>query len=126
MTGLVSPELGRLLTLGRVRRGHVAHFAPGVFVDHGRRIPDHIRLHLGELLADGYLSLGEGRAGWGQRPVVMTPSGEQLHAKLDELLAQRRSKRPAPLIITVQGSWTGPAGLGDHGGDLVEDRAEPG
>ncbi|MGH3940845.1 MAG: hypothetical protein ACRDTG_19845 [Pseudonocardiaceae bacterium] len=97
MTSLVSPELGRLLTLGRVRRGHVACFTPGVFLDHGLRIPEHIRLHLGELLADGYLSLGEGPAEWGQRPVVMTPSGEQLHAKLDELLAQRRSVSPPNL-----------------------------
>ncbi|MGQ0777358.1 MAG: hypothetical protein ACT4NY_23580 [Pseudonocardiales bacterium] len=96
MTSLVSPELGRLLTLGRVRRGHVARFDPDVFLDHGRRIPDHIRTHLSELLTDGYLSLGEGPAGWGQRPVVLTTSGEQLHTKLDELLAQRRSERPAP------------------------------
>lgn len=102
MTDLVSPELGQLLTLGRVRRGHVAHFDPDVFLDHGRRIPDYVRVHLGELLADGYLSLGEDRVGWGQRPVLVTAAGEQLHTKLDELLARRRPERPVLAALPAQ------------------------
>lgn len=85
MTTLISPELGRLLTLRRVRRGHVALASPDLFVDRGHRIPDHIRVHLRELLDDGHLYLGDARTDCCQRPVLATPSGEQLHGKLEEL-----------------------------------------
>ena len=81
----ISPELGQLLALRRVRRGHVVLVGHDLLIDHGFRIPDDIRDSMRELLDDGHLYLGAERAGWGQRPVLATASGEQLHTKLEEL-----------------------------------------
>ena len=81
----IPSELCRLLVLRRVRRGRVVLGAQDLVIDHGRRVPDYIRASLRELLDDGHLHLGAERAGWGQWPVLITPSGEQLHTKLEEL-----------------------------------------
>ena len=81
----ISPELGQLLVLSRVRRGRVVLVGRDLLIGHGRRGPDYIRALLRELLDDGHLYLGDERVEWGQRPVLITPWGEQLHAKLQEL-----------------------------------------
>lgn len=81
----IPPELGHLLALRRIRRGHVVLVGIVLVIDHGRRTSDYIHDAVHELLDDGYLQLGEERADCGQRPVLITPSGEQLHAKLEEL-----------------------------------------
>ncbi|MCA1674714.1 MAG: hypothetical protein LC799_21810 [Actinobacteria bacterium] len=80
----IPSELCRLLTLRRVRRGHVVLGPHDLVVDHGRRVSGYIRTTLRELLDDGHLHLGAERAGWGQRPVLATPSGERLHTELEE------------------------------------------
>ncbi len=87
----ISPELGQWLALRRVRRGHVILIGDDLFIDHERRVPDYLYAALHELLGNGHLYLGEERAEWRQRPVLITPSGEQLHTKLEEL--RRRSPR---------------------------------
>ncbi len=81
----VPPELGHLLALRRIRRGHVVLVGHDLVIDHGRRTSDYIHNAVRELLDDGHLWLGEERAEWGQRPVMVTSSGEQLHTKLEEL-----------------------------------------
>ena len=64
----ISPELGQLLALRRVRRGHVVLLGQGLLIDHGWPVPDYIREHLHDLLNDGHLYLGDERVGWGQWP----------------------------------------------------------
>ncbi|MGH4020653.1 MAG: hypothetical protein ACRDT0_15770 [Pseudonocardiaceae bacterium] len=81
----ITPELGKLLALRRVHRGHVVLAGHDLLIDHERPVPDYIRAFLRELLDDGHLYLGEERAGWCQRPVLATASGERLHAKLEAL-----------------------------------------
>lgn len=80
----ISPELGQLLALRRVRRGHVVLAGNGLLIDHERPVPDYIREPLHDLLNDGHLYLGDERVG-AQWPVLATESGQQLHAKLEEL-----------------------------------------
>ncbi len=58
----ISPELGQLLVLSRVRRGRVVLVGRDLLIDHGRRVPDYIRAPLRELLDDGQLYLGAN--GW--------------------------------------------------------------
>ncbi len=81
----ISRELGQLLALRRVRRGHVVLVGQDLLIDRGFRVPDYVRAYVRELLDDGHLYLGEERVEWCQRPVLATASGEQLHTKLEEL-----------------------------------------
>ncbi|MDQ3151210.1 MAG: hypothetical protein M3R63_05605 [Actinomycetota bacterium] len=83
--GPISPDLGGLLALRRVHRGHVVLVGHDLLIDHGRPVPDYLRAPVHELLDDGHLYLGEERPEWRQRPVLATVSGEQLHTKLEEL-----------------------------------------
>ncbi len=83
MTRLISPELGQLLALRRVRRGRVVLIGTDWFVDQARRIPAYLDDFPHELLADGYLCLGEQREEYNQRPVLMTNSGDQLLERLE-------------------------------------------
>lgn len=83
MTSLISPELGQLLALRRVHRGHMVLVGRDHFLDHGRRIPGYLHAFLHDLLADGYLCLGEQGEGYDQRPVLMTTPGTQLHHTLE-------------------------------------------
>ncbi len=85
MTCLISPELGRMLALRRVRRGHVILIGTDRFLDHGRRIPGYLHAFLRDLLADGYLYLSEQCEGYDQRPVLMTTSGDHLHGTLENV-----------------------------------------
>ncbi len=89
----ISRELGRLLALRRVHRGHVLLVGHDLLLDHEHRVPDYLRASLRELLDGGYLSLGEERAEWRQRPVLATASGEQLHTKLEALPRERGRRR---------------------------------
>ncbi|MGI9062295.1 MAG: hypothetical protein ACR2FQ_00535 [Pseudonocardiaceae bacterium] len=82
MTSLIPPELGHLLALRRVRRGHVVLLGTGLFLHQGRPIPGYLDAPLRDLLASGHLHLGERRE-WEQRPVLATTSGEQLHTTLE-------------------------------------------
>lgn len=83
MTAAISPELGRILALRKVRRGHVILIGDDRFLDQGRRFPGYLYGHLRELLAEGHLRLGEPREDWDQRPVQITTSGDQLQSKLE-------------------------------------------
>ncbi len=85
MTSPISPELGRMLALRRVHRGHVILIGHDPFLDHGRRIPGYLHAVLRDLLADGYLYLGEPREEYDQRPVLMTTSGDHLHRALENV-----------------------------------------
>lgn len=92
---MVSPELGRLLALRRVRRGGVVLFSHGVFVDHGRPVPDYIGCYLAALLADGDIRTGAPQKSTGHLPLQMTSSGEACHAELTDLYQrQLRANRP--------------------------------
>jgi hypothetical protein len=83
MTSLISAELGQMLALRKVRRGHVILIGDDRFLDQGHRFPGHLHHHLRELLAEGHLRLGEPRQDWDQRPVQVTTSGDQLHSRLE-------------------------------------------
>jgi hypothetical protein len=81
----VSPELGRLLALRRVRRGGIAQFGHGVFVDRGRPVPDYIGCYLADLLADGDIQTGHPQESTGYLPLVVTSEGEAHYADLADL-----------------------------------------
>lgn len=83
MASPISSELGRLLALRRVHRGHVILSGDDLYLDHGHRIPGYLHAFLRDLLADGYLCLGEQHEGYDQRPVLMTTSGHDLHHTLE-------------------------------------------
>ncbi len=80
----ISPELGWLLALRRVRCGHVGLVGHDLLIDRECRFPDYLRESVRELLDDGHLYLGEERAEWRRRSVLVTASGEQLHTTLEE------------------------------------------
>ncbi|MDQ3886946.1 MAG: hypothetical protein M3308_08080 [Actinomycetota bacterium] len=85
----ISPELGWLLALRRVRRGHVVLVGHHLLIDRERPVPDYLHDSVRELLDDGHLYLGEERTGWAQRPVLATASGQQLHTTLEKLREPR-------------------------------------
>ena len=81
----MSPELGQLLALRRVRRGGVALFSHGVFIDRGRPVPDYIGCYLAALLADGDIRTGSPQESTGYLPLQVTGSGEAHYADLADL-----------------------------------------
>ncbi|HEU0090404.1 MAG TPA: hypothetical protein VFQ77_22555 [Pseudonocardiaceae bacterium] len=83
MTSLISQELGQMLALRRVHRGHVILSGRDLFLDHGRPVPSYLRPFLHELIDDGHLRLGAQRAECDQWPVLMTATGVQLQASLE-------------------------------------------
>ncbi|HEY2723275.1 MAG TPA: hypothetical protein VGI84_01190 [Pseudonocardiaceae bacterium] len=83
MSSLISAQLGHLLALRRVCRGHVILVGDDLFLDRGARIPGHLHDSLHDLLGRGHLSLGSSSAECDQRPVLVTPSGVRLHRTLE-------------------------------------------
>lgn len=86
----MSPELGRWLALRRVRRGGIAQFAQGVFIDRGRPVPDYIGGSLAALLAEGHLQTGHPQESTGYLPLVLTSEGENCYADLADSYQHRR------------------------------------
>ncbi|MGH3908590.1 MAG: hypothetical protein ACRDTE_31055 [Pseudonocardiaceae bacterium] len=86
----VSPELGRWLALRRVRRGGIAQFAEGVFIDRGRPVPDYIGGSLAALLAEGHIQTGHPQESTGYLPLVLTSQGENCYADLAESYQRQR------------------------------------
>lgn len=86
----MNPELGRWLALRRVRRGGVAQFTHGVFIDRGRPVPDYIGGSLAALLAEGHICAGRPQESTGYVPLVLTSAGEIRYADLNHAYRQRR------------------------------------
>lgn len=78
----VSPDLGRWLALRRVRRGGIAQFAPGVFLDRGRPVPYYIGGSLAALLAEGHIQTGPPQERTGYLPLSLTIAGEIRYGEL--------------------------------------------
>lgn len=89
----MNPELGRWLALRRVRRGGIAQFTHGVFIDHGRPVPDYIGGSLAALLAEGHIRAGRPQENTGYVPLLLTIAGEVRYADLtDSYQHQRRTR----------------------------------
>lgn len=91
MTSSIGPELGQLLALRRVHRGHVVLLGEDLFIDHCRPVPSYLQTHLRDLLGTGRLRLGPERAEYGQRPVLATASGSRLHTALESAVRATRA-----------------------------------
>ncbi len=111
MSNPISPEPGRLLALRRVRRSRVNLIGVDLFLDQGRRIPGYLHDSLRDLLADGYLYLGERHESYDQRRVLMTTSGDQLHRKLEN-----PESRPDSCMHSRTRQYILPGGLYTGGG----------
>lgn len=89
----MNPELGRWLALRRVRRGGIAQFTHGVFIDRGRPVPDYIGGSLAALLAEGHIRAGRPQENTGYVPLVLTIAGEIRYADLTDSYQQQRRAR---------------------------------
>lgn len=89
----MNPELGRWLALRRVRRGGIAQFAHGVFIDRGRPVPDYIGGSLAALLAEGHIQAGCPQESTGYVPLALTRAGEIRYADLTVSYQQQRRLR---------------------------------
>lgn len=85
----MSPQLGRLLALRRVRRGGILQFGHGAYVDGGRRVPDYIGAHLSALLADGHVCPGLAQEGTSYLRLLVTSAGEASYADLADSYQRR-------------------------------------
>ncbi|MGH4016382.1 MAG: hypothetical protein ACRDSL_21135 [Pseudonocardiaceae bacterium] len=94
----MSPELGRLLALRRVRRGGIARFDGRVFIDHGCPVPGYIGSSLAALLADGQIRTGHPQDSTGYLPLLLTDKGQASYAELtDSYQRQLRASRSGAL-----------------------------
>lgn len=91
----VNAELGWWLALRRVRRGGIAEFARGVFLDRGRPVPDYIGTSLAALLAEGCIQTGLPQESTGYLPLVLTSAGKIRYADLAECYQHQRRMRAA-------------------------------
>lgn len=89
----MNPELGWWLALRRVRRGGIAQFAHGVFIDRGRPVPDYIGGSLAALLADGHVQTGRPQESTGYLPLLLTSAGEIRFADLTNSYQHQRRVR---------------------------------